>query len=491
MSLIQRLSVPLVSRARVGIRQLFVRSSAGIVGLGLVLPLAVPAQAQFFALGKGGPTLEPYDVDYSYLADPTKRVTIADKLHYVPFGSGAYAMFNGELREQAWSQNNASYALRTPIANTYDLQRLVASAYVHFSPHLAVFAQLGRFDSFSRINPSTTERQQGHVQQGFVELKEKFGAADVTFHGGRQEIALGSGRFVWVNDSSNVRTTHDGVRAHAAFTGGTTVDVLYTRPVTPALGSFADFDSHAGAFAAAYLSETVLPDALHVDEYYFYRRNLGGQYSGLTGNEDRSTFGGRLWGQVSNPTGTLLYDGDFAYQLGSFQGRAISAFGGSARALYTLDQIAWKPGLQLQGSYFSGGGGTKTSTIRTFAAPFPRPTLLNYVGINTLENVIEAYPALLITPTDTLSFRFGPEVLWRASVNDAVYVSRATPLTATMAARDKARFIGTNLVATAQWRATPNITVFAEYLHELPGPAITLAGGRPVDAGVIQVGFSF
>ena len=53
----------------------------------------------------------------------------------------------------------------------------------------------------------------------------------MTVRGGRQEIALGSGRFVWVNDSSNVRTTHDGVRVHAAVAGGTTVDVLYTRPV--------------------------------------------------------------------------------------------------------------------------------------------------------------------------------------------------------------------------------------------------------------------
>ena len=464
---------------------------AVLAAVGFLAVLAPPARAQFFALGKGGSPLEPYDVDYSYLADPTKRATTEDKLHYVPLGFGSYVTLDGELREQAWSLNNASYALRAPVRNTYDLQRLIASAYVHFDPHLAVFAQLGRFDSFARITPSTTERDGGRLQQGFVELKERIGAADVTVRGGRQEIALGSGRFVWVNDSSNVRTTHDGVRVHAALAGGTTVDVLYTRPVTSVLDPFADFDSHAGAFAAAYLSETISPEVLHVDEYYFYRRNLGGQYSGLTGNEDRSTIGGRLWGQVARRDGTFLYDGDFAYQFGTFQGREISAFGGSARVLYTLDRLAWQPGLQLQSSYFSGGGGTTTRTIRTFSAPFPRPTVLNYVGINTLENLIEAYPALVVTPTDDLSLRFGPEVVWRASVDDAVYVSRTTPLAATMSSRDKAQFIGTNLIATAQWRATRGVNVFAEYLHELPGPAITLAGGRAVDAGVIQVSLRF
>lgn len=459
--------------------------------IGLHAVLAPPARAQFFALGKGGSPLEPYDVDYGYLADPTKRATPEDKLHYLPLGFGSYVTLDGELREQAWSLNNASYALRAPIRNTYDLQRLIASAYVHFDPHLAVFAQLGRFDSFSRINPSTTEREGGRVQQGFVEVRERIGAADAVVRGGRQEIALGSGRFVWVNDSSNVRTSHDGVRVHASLAGGTTVDLLYTRPVTPVLDPFADFDSHAGAFAAAYFSETVSPEILHVDEYFFYRRNLGGQYTGLTGNEDRSTIGGRLWGQVAQHDGTFLYDGDFAYQFGTFQGREISAFGGSARALYTLDHVAWQPGLQLQSSYFSGGSGTTTRTIRTFSAPFPRPTMLNYVGINTLENLIEAYPALVVTPTSDLSLRFGPEVVWRASVDDAVYVSRAAPLAATMSSRDKAQFISTNLIATAQWRAMRNVNVFAEYLHEIPGPAITLAGGQAVDAGVLQVSFRF
>ena len=203
------------------------------------------------------------------------------------------------------------------VAEQRDL-RLIGSAYLHLDQHLAAFVQVGRFDSFARINPSTTERNEGRVQQGFVELKERVGPADVTLRGGRQEVTLGASRFVWVNDSSNVRTTHDGVHAHADIQGGSTFDAVYTRPVTPEYAPFSDFDQHAGTFGAAYLSQTVLPDT-HVDEYYFYRRNIGGQYSGLTGNEDRSTLGGRLWGKA----GALLYDGDFAYQLGSFNGRPI------------------------------------------------------------------------------------------------------------------------------------------------------------------------
>ena len=56
-----------------------------------------------------------------------------------------------------------------------------------------------------------------------------------------------------------------------------------------------------------------------------------------------------------------------------------------------------------------------------------------------------------MNPARDLAFRFGPEFVWRASVDDAVYISRTSPLPATMAARDKASLIGTNLIGAAQW----------------------------------------
>jgi hypothetical protein len=46
---------------------------------------------------------------------------------------------------------------------------------------------------------------------------------------------------------------------------------------------------------------------------------------------------------------------------------------------------------------FSGSRGPN-GTIGTFSAPFPRATLLNYAGLETLENLIEAYPALVLNP---------------------------------------------------------------------------------------------
>ncbi len=170
-----------------------------------------------------------------------------------------------------------------------------------------------------------------------------------------------------------MRTTHDGGRVTIAFAPGATLDLVATRPVTPVLDAFSDFDSHAGIFAAAYAKQAVLPkQILNVDEYYYYRRNIGAQYAGLTGDEDRHTVGGRLWGAI----GPFKYDSDFAYQFGTFANRPISAFGTSTRVLYSFEAVTWQPGLQMQTSFFSGSdSGTTSRTIGTFSAPFPRPTL--------------------------------------------------------------------------------------------------------------------
>lgn len=450
------------------------------------------ARAQYFALAKEGYPLEFYDIDFSWLADPANRTGAMDAWHYIPLGADGetYLSLGGEIRQQAWAWNNEGHGLKPPLQNTYDLSRVIGDTYLHLNRHVALFLQLGRFDAFNKDAPlNAADESRGRVQQGFAEIKQSIFGANITARAGRQEITVGSGRFVWVNDSSNMRTTHDGGRLIINFGGGLSLDLFATRPVTPVLEAFSDFDKHSGVFGGAYAKEALLPDRLlNVDEYYYYRRNIGAQYAGLTGNEDRDTVGGRLWGAI----GAFKYDSDIAYQFGTFDGKLISAFGTSARILYTFEHLTWHPGLMFQTSYFSGSdAGTNSKTIGTFSAPFPRPTMLNYAGLETLENLIEAYPAVLLTPLNTVAFRFGPEVLWRASVNDAVYISRTTPLPTTLSASDQARYIGTNLVATGTWNIAPNVILFSEYLHELTGPAITLAGGRPADVGVVQLDVNF
>jgi hypothetical protein len=463
-----------------------------LAALGLVTLAASPAShAQYFALAKGPYPLEFYDIDFSPLADPATRTSLLDSLHYIPlaWGPESYLSLGGEVREQYWNQVNEADALRKPIDNSYDLQRVAFDAYLHFDSHWSAFGEVLRADSFDKVSPSTTDETRGRLQQGFLQAEDTIGPLDLSARVGRQEITLGSTRFVWINDSSNVRTTQDGARVHAGFGDGYTLDLVVSRPVTPTYTAFDDWNSHAGSFGAAYASEPFLANQLHIDEYYYYRRVANIQFAKLTGTDERNTVGGRVWGAF----GSFKYDSDFAYQWGTYDtatlAKTVSAVGTSTRLLYSFEDVPLQPGAWFQTSYFSGTDNPRSHTIGTFNAPFPRPTLLNYAGLDTLENLIEAYPAILIAPFPQFSLRFGPEALWRANVDDAVYVSRTTPLTTTL--NDKARYIGTNLIWTAQWAITPNITVFAEYLHEIAGKAITLAGGHDAEVGVVQLDVNF
>lgn len=454
----------------------------------LLCPAA--AQAQYFALAKGGYPLEFYDMDFSGLADPAKRTGPLDALHYIPIGAdpASYLSLGGEIRQQIWSWSQEAHGLRGPTQNIYDLSRLLLDAYLHVDRHLAFFVQLGRYDAFGKDAPlSAADASEGRLQQGFVELKEQVVATDVMARLGRQEIALGSEQFVWVNDSSNIRTTHDGAHVLIKIETGASLDLVATRPTVPVEQGFDDWQSHTGTFLAAYASEPLIAQQLKIDEFFFSVHTIGAQYAGLTGNEERETIGGRLWGGV----GPFDYDSDFAYQFGTFANRPIAAFGTSTRIAYRLPIEIWRPALQFQTSYFSGSNGPpgNPQTIGTFDPPFPRPTMLNYAGLETLENLIEAYPALVLNPTAHIAFRFGPEAMWRASVYDAVYVSRTVPLTATL--NNEARYIGTNLIVAATWTVTDDFRIFAEYVHELAGPAITLAGGHGSDATVLQLDFNF
>jgi hypothetical protein len=457
----------------------------------LMLAASSAVQAQYFSLGKGTYPLQSYDIDYSPIADSEKRTGWLDALHYIPTGwsSDSYLSLGGELREQYWNQVNESDALRTPINNSYDLQRVAFDAYLHFNSHVSAFGEIVRADSFDKVSPSTTDETRGRLQQGFVQAADTIGNLALYARVGRQEITLGSGRFVWINDSSNVRTTHDGARLHAGFTKGATLDLIVSRPATPTYEAFDDWNSHAGSFGAVYASEPFLANQLHVDEYFYYRRVTNIQFGNLAGTDERHTVGGRIWGAL----GSFKLDGDFAYQWGTYDtttlAKTVSAFGTSTRALYTFEDTQLLPGAQFQASYFSGTDNPNSHTVGTFLAPFPRPTLLNYAGLNTLENLIEAYPAGLITPIPHLTLRFGPQLLWRATTNDAIYISRTTPLTKTL--KDHSRYIGTNLTWTAQWAITPNISLFGEYLHEIAGKAITDAGGHGTKAGVVMLDVNF
>ena len=105
--------------------------------------------------------------------------------------------------------------------------------------------------------------------------------------------------------------------------------------------------------------------------------------------------------------------------------------------------------------------GRESQPQRRAAALRDQHAMLDQAGDNT---------AGLITPMPHLTSRFGPQVLWRANINDAVYISRNYAPHEDSERRLALHRHESNL--TAQWALAPSISLFGEYLREIGGNAI-------------------
>src|SRR5438445_9603453 len=86
---------------------------------------------------------------------------------------------------------------------------------------------------------------------------------------GRQELALGSRRYISAREGPNVRQTFDGFRLTFA-SDSWTVNLLATKPVQTKLGFFDDAPDSSQTFWGLYASRPLTPavTGFHLDLYY-------------------------------------------------------------------------------------------------------------------------------------------------------------------------------------------------------------------------------
>jgi len=448
------------------------------------------ASAQYYQINQGAFPTNFTDRDYSALADPAKRVTIWDKLHYIPIGipNVSYLTLGATIREQGWWYQNLRQGFPTQPQNKNDTllnSRMNFYMWYHVDDHLSILANIGSYYSPGRNKPyGANDVAPARVQNLFVDFNQKIGDLNIATRLGRQEFLFGSGRFLWNGNASNIPTAVDGALLQGSWGKGYRVQMFAARPTVTTTQPFQD-GSYTQDLQGLYITTPVLEQVLNVDEYYYHWNRPNQSYAGRTGYESGDLIAGRVYGRVDD----FRYDVDFGYKFGQFANKRIGAVGAMGRVSYTFAKTEWQPIAVLQGAYFSGSNGYNSSTIGTFSAPFPRSAQLSYAGFNAYSNLIHITPSIVLNPTKEFAFRFGPQFNWRASVNDFVYYPAQTPLTATK--NNTASYIGTNMLGGFSWLLNSNVQVFAEYIHSWAGPAITKAGGKDSDAGVLQLEFNF
>ncbi len=186
-------------------------------------------------------TPQIWDIDWSYLRDPTLAEDWTDELHFIRLGESSKNLLSvtGQIRERGEYQDYPAFGAQ-PADNGYLLQRYLASGDLHLGSHFRTFIQLdsgienGR-DGGPRpgIDEDKLDFNQGFIDLSLGESAER----SLTIRSGRQLVSLGSTRLVAIGAGLNVEQPFDGFRL-TLRTKGWTAEGLALRPTLVKTGYF-------------------------------------------------------------------------------------------------------------------------------------------------------------------------------------------------------------------------------------------------------------
>jgi len=429
-----------------------------------------------------------YNDDFSGLAGQNGGGDFWDPIKYIPLSDGSFGptwlSLGGELRERAETYLNPNFGIKAPPSSFYALHRLLLNADLHATDYVRVFLQLGEMERLgNRGVSSTTDIDHLDVMQAFVDLKPPSPLGDApVVRVGREELLFGFQRLIAVREGPNVRRDFDGFRLNDRW-GDATIDLLAVRPVTDGQGVFDDRANQAQMLWGGYLTVPLGP-VLKADLYFLHYENDLAKYRGLSGVENRRTFGLRLFGATDG----FDWNAEAAWQTGTFRNLNIRAGMAAAILGYTFRDTAWHPRIGLEANAASGDDG-RSSALGTFNAMFPRLPYFAETSLLVPANVMDIRSVFSVTPRPDLTATFGWDTLWRASKTDGLYGSGMAMYANTNKVSGSG--VGTELSVDVRWRIDRHLTAGAILAEFLAGPAIQQAVGKNVTFAVLFATYRF
>jgi hypothetical protein len=416
-----------------------------------------------------------FDEDYACLSNPTNRTDWIDPIKYIPLRTnspGWYLTLGGELRERFEGNYDPNFGIGGQKPDSYWLQRVTLLSDVHLGERFRVFAE-GISGVMEGENPPAPP-----VQNDPIDLL--FAFADVvpylsddeslTLRGGRFGMSFGSGRLVATRAAPNIPFRFDGG------------EMIYTRPLWEATAFLTrpveDNGEISGSnpgikFWGLYVTHWLdAPHQLGFDVYYLGFANDQARYASGTGNENRQSFGSRIFGSKNQ----WDWNGEGVVQVGTFGDESIFAWTASLDSGYTWD-AKFQPRLGLKVDVVSGNTGNGQQG--TFNALYFKSGYFNDASMIRPANLIDVHPNLAANLTRNLSVNGGADVFWRYSEHDAIY---APPGYVEIPPSE----VGSAYVATAvdvnlQWQIQRHLSFGASFVHFFTGSYVHAVGGSDVN----------
>jgi hypothetical protein len=435
-----------------------------------------------------------YDEDYSFLADPAKRVELWDWVKYIPLNKAGFLSFGGEIRLRFESYENELFNPNTKADNAYFLQRYLFHLDYHPAGWLRVFGQLqssledGRPDGPPPGGPRPPDRDVIDIHQLFADLVGKIGGdGQLTLRVGRQEMAYGTGRLIAPREGPNNRRAFDEVRLlfkHKALS----VDAFFGSPVEIDPGPFDDQNVRDTWFWGVYGTIPLQPlPGILLDFYYLglidprARFNQGAR---VPGREECHTIGARFFGTL----GHWDFNDEVMYQFGQFGSGDVNAWSIATDHGYTLANLWGQPRLGLRVAVASGDNNANDNNLQTFNPLFVRGDYFTEAGLLNPQNFVDVFPSVRIKLSKKWTAELGCDVHWRENLGDGIY---GPPGLLYPGNRNFARFVGAELVSGTAWQVTRHITLSAAYSYFFAGQFIRQNGGKDAHFVALWTTFKF
>jgi hypothetical protein len=372
-------------------------------------------------LGQGRPSLQPlrFEEDWSYLADPSRRIDALDRLKFIRLRKSKdwSLTLGGEVRPWGEYYRNELWG-DGATDNAYFLQRFMMHADIRLGENARFFGQLkSAIEEGRKGGPRGADEDHFDIHQAFWEFRIKKSKGQY-IRLGRQEIALGSQRLISVREGPNARQSFDGIHVRIPRLQWS-FDFMVLKPARTRVGIFDDSPDPSRTLWIAHASgpKSLLSAAGRIDAYYIGLDRKLSRFDSGSAREQRHTAGVRIF----NKDEPLDYNFEVIGQWGSFGAATIRAWTVASETGYTIRQMNFQPRFSLRADVTSGDRSPTDGQLNTFNPLFPRGAYFGQLTALGPQNHMDLHPGVEFHWSERFTTYCNVAFFWRQSTQDGLY----------------------------------------------------------------------
>lgn len=428
-----------------------------------------------------------FDDDFSYLKSDSLKTTWKEKIKNISLGSDFQLSLGGESREQYQSYEHVNFG-EVPSDFVTDsphqlMHRIMFHANLTYKNTFRLFAQLNNTARFLNPNPITSQIDENLLSTHQIFMDYKFKNHWI-FRVGQQELAYGSERFVASREGPNTRLTFQGATLKYVSPRNK-LDIFTAKPMKMNTGVFDDETASESLYGFYYMHSSS-KSRFSVDLFYFNSESNLRQYMFKKGNENRHTFGTRLYSSL----GSWNYDVELAKQVGAFDELSISSY--MAVWDFNVSPIQYFY-LGFSGNYVPGDKSNSDSELNTFNTLYAKPPFGQTVALN-ITNTINLSPYVRYQHTNKWLATLRSSFVTRESLADGIFTPNMMPLRPILGKNkdSNVRHVGNIFTVDANYFPTKNVSLQFELGYCVAGDYMSDTGnGRDVIYFALKNAFKF